>query len=63
MIFGFVGSVCCNYATKLKYLMRVDDSLDIFAMHGIGGIVGNLLTGLFAAYVFLGSDDQVAFAN
>ena len=49
VIFGVVGAVCCNFATKLKYVLKVDDSLDIFAEHGVGGIVGNLLTGLFAA--------------
>ncbi|PGH01473.1 hypothetical protein AJ79_07911 [Helicocarpus griseus UAMH5409] len=49
VVFGIVGATACNYATKLKYLMRIDDSLDVFAVHGIGGIVGNLLTGLFAA--------------
>ncbi|OJJ63497.1 hypothetical protein ASPSYDRAFT_139340 [Aspergillus sydowii CBS 593.65] len=48
-IFGVVGAASCNYATKVKYLLRVDDALDIFAVHGIGGLVGNLLTGLFAA--------------
>ncbi|KAL4766236.1 ammonium permease MEP2 [Aspergillus foveolatus] len=48
-IFGVVGAAACNFATKVKYLIRVDDALDIFAVHGIGGLVGNLLTGLFAA--------------
>lgn len=52
-IFGVVGAIACNYATKLKFLLRVDDTLDIFAVHGVGGLVGNLLTGLFAAYVSL----------
>lgn len=51
VIFGVVGATACNFATKLKYTLRVDDSLDIFAVHAIGGIVGNLLTGLFAAWV------------
>jgi Amt family ammonium transporter len=51
VIFGIVGAAACNYGTKLKYVLRVDDALDIFAVHGIGGFVGNLLTGLFAAYV------------
>lgn len=50
-IFGVVGAVACNYATKLKFLLRVDDALDIFAVHAVGGLVGNILTGLFAAYV------------
>ncbi|KAL4886558.1 ammonium transporter AmtB-like domain-containing protein [Aspergillus karnatakaensis] len=49
VVFGVVGAISCNYATKLKYLIKVDDALDIFAVHGIGGVVGNLLTGLFAA--------------
>ncbi|EXJ77356.1 hypothetical protein A1O3_09582 [Capronia epimyces CBS 606.96] len=49
VIFGIVGAIACNYGTKLKFLLRIDDSLDIFAIHGIGGLVGDLLTGLFAA--------------
>ncbi|TRX93248.1 hypothetical protein FHL15_005827 [Xylaria flabelliformis] len=49
VIFGVVGGIGCNLATKLKFLMGADDALDIFAVHGIGGIIGNLLTGLFAA--------------
>ncbi|KAH0843370.1 hypothetical protein AYO21_09945 [Fonsecaea monophora] len=49
VIFGVVGGIACNYATKLKFLLHIDDSLDIFAIHGIGGLVGDLLTGLFAA--------------
>jgi Amt family ammonium transporter len=49
VVFGVVGAVTCNFSTKLKYLIKVDDALDIFGEHGMGGIVGNLLTGLFAA--------------
>ena len=49
VIFGVVGAVCCNFATKLKYLINVDDSLDIFAEHAVGGLVGNILTAFFAA--------------
>ncbi|KAI1658891.1 ammonium transporter [Daldinia decipiens] len=49
VIFGIVGGIGCNFATKLKFVMGVDEALDIFAVHGIGGIIGNLLTGLFAA--------------
>jgi ammonium transporter, Amt family len=51
VVFGVVAGIACNYATKLKYFLRCDDALDIFAVHGIGGLVGNILTGLFAAYV------------
>ncbi|KAI0139466.1 ammonium transporter [Hypoxylon sp. NC0597] len=49
VVFGIVGSIGCNFATKLKFIMGVDEALDIFAVHGIGGIIGNLLTGIFAA--------------
>jgi Amt family ammonium transporter len=49
VVFGIVGAAACNYGTKLKYVLGIDDALDIYAVHGIGGIVGNLLTGLFAA--------------
>lgn len=49
MVFGVVGASLANYATKLKFLLRIDDALDIFAVHGIGGLVGNILTAFFAA--------------
>jgi Amt family ammonium transporter len=49
VIFGVVSGVACNYATKLKYLMQIDDAIDIFASHCVGGVLGNLMTGLFAA--------------
>ncbi|KAL5118318.1 ammonium transporter Amt1 [Pleosporales sp. CAS-2024a] len=49
VVFGVVGGISCNYATKLKYFLRCDDALDIFAVHGIGGFVGNILTAFFAA--------------
>ena len=49
VIFGAVGGVACNYATKLKYFLRCDDALDIFAVHGVGGFIGNILTAFFAA--------------
>ncbi|MFM7330214.1 MAG: ammonia channel protein, partial [Brachymonas sp.] len=45
---GLIAGVCCYWgATGLKRLLRVDDSLDVFGVHAIGGIVGALLTGLF----------------
>jgi Amt family ammonium transporter len=48
VLFGFLAGTVCNFATQLKFVFGYDDCLDIFASHGIGGIVGNLLTGLFA---------------
>ena len=44
VIFGIVGAFACNYATKIKSWISVDDAFDIFAEHCVGGIVGNLLT-------------------
>ncbi|KIY67790.1 ammonium transporter [Cylindrobasidium torrendii FP15055 ss-10] len=48
VLFGVVAGTVCNFATQLKFLCGYDDTLDIFASHGVGGIVGNILTGLFA---------------
>jgi ammonium transporter, Amt family len=48
LIFGALGASFANYATKLKFLLRIDDALDIFAVHGIGGLVGNICTAFFA---------------
>lgn len=45
---GVLGAAFANYATKLKFLLRIDDALDIFAVHGVGGFVGNILTAFFA---------------
>lgn len=44
VIFGVVAGFCCNKATQLKYRVHIDEHLDIFAIHAVGGIVGNLLT-------------------
>lgn len=49
VIFGVVGAITCNFATKLKFVLGIDDALDIFAEHAVGGIAGNLLTAFFAA--------------
>ena len=46
---GLIAGVVCFYAaTKVKFWLGYDDSLDAFGVHGIGGIVGALLTGVFA---------------
>ena len=46
---GVAGVGCFLGATKLKKAMGYDDSLDAFGVHGIGGIIGALLTGVFCA--------------
>ncbi len=50
IIIGIAAGVCCYWAvTTLKRMAGYDDSLDAFGVHGIGGIVGAILTGVFAA--------------
>lgn len=47
---GSIAGVACFYATQfLKRVLEVDDSLDVFPVHGVGGAVGTTLTGVFAA--------------
>jgi Amt family ammonium transporter len=46
---AIAGVVCFISATKLKRALGYDDSLDVFGVHAVGGIVGALLTGVFAA--------------
>lgn len=49
LIIGILAGVACFWgATSLKRMCGYDDSLDVFGVHGIGGIVGALLTGVFA---------------
>ncbi|KAF9447561.1 ammonium transporter [Macrolepiota fuliginosa MF-IS2] len=48
VLFGAAAGTACNFATQLKFIFGYDDALDIFASHGIGGMVGNVLTALFA---------------
>ena len=43
------GVICFLASTKLKRALGYDDSLDVFGVHAVGGIVGAILTGLFAA--------------
>ncbi|MDA8360719.1 MAG: ammonium transporter [Gammaproteobacteria bacterium] len=49
LVIGMAGGIACFWAvTYVKNLLGYDDSLDVFGVHGIGGIVGLLLTGVFA---------------
>ncbi|WPR76150.1 ammonium transporter [Algoriphagus sp. NG3] len=46
--FGGIGAVVSNLAVHAKFLNKIDDTLDVFACHGIGGIMGMILTAIFA---------------
>ncbi|HWL30358.1 MAG TPA: ammonium transporter [Burkholderiaceae bacterium] len=48
------GAICLWGVNGLKKMLRADDSLDVFGIHGVGGIVGALLTGVFNAQVLGG---------
>ncbi len=48
MVIGFVAGFACLWGVNgLKRMLGADDSLDVFGVHGVGGIVGALLTGVF----------------
>jgi len=60
VIIGLIaGVVCYIAATSLKHVMGYDDSLDAFGVHGIGGIVGGLLTGVFVSKDISGADGSL----
>lgn len=49
MLMGLIaGAVCCYACSKLKARFAYDDSLDAFGVHGVGGTLGALLTGIYA---------------
>lgn len=48
MFFGFIAAIVSNFVVHAKFLNRIDDTLDVFACHGVGGIMGMILTAVFA---------------
>ena len=49
IIIGAVAALCCNGAARLvKHKLKTDDTVDVFACHGVGGTIGALLTAVFA---------------
>jgi Amt family ammonium transporter len=60
VVIGLIaGVVCFVAATSLKHAIGYDDSLDAFGVHGIGGIIGALLTGAFVSKEISGVDGSV----
>ncbi len=61
LVIGIAAGVVCFVATNyIKRTLKIDDSLDVFPVHGVGGILGTLLTGIFASSalgVFSGQED------
>jgi Amt family ammonium transporter len=66
LIIGLVAGVLCFFATQLiKRKLKIDDSLDVFPVHGVGGFTGLLLTAVFSATQFdgLGLPDGVGIGQ
>jgi Amt family ammonium transporter len=66
LVIGLLAGVVCFWATQLvKRKLQIDDSLDVFPVHGVGGLLGVLLTGVFSASSLggLGLDEGVSIAG
>jgi Amt family ammonium transporter len=61
MFIGFFAALVSNWAIYLKDKTGIDDTLDVFPSHGIGGIIGMLLTGVFASDVGLIYGEWITF--
>ncbi len=59
IVIGLVAGVLCYSAVLLKNKMKLDDSLDVWAVHGVGGTWGILAAGIFVGIGFLGISDHV----
>ncbi len=56
---GFLAGFVCYFACGfVKHTMKIDDSLDVFAVHGVGGIMGTILVAVFGVAAFGGSSDH-----
>lgn len=56
VVLGIVTGIVCNLSTGIKYLVGVDDALDILAEHGMAGVVGLVFNALFGADWVIGMD-------
>lgn len=64
ILIGFTTSVVCFYAVSFKHKLRVDDALDTYPVHGVGGTIGAILTAFFATTeVNSGGKDGVLRGN
>ena len=63
LVIGILAGLVCYEATQyIKKVLKIDDSLDVFPVHGVGGILGTLLTGVFASASFggMGMDNSIS---
>jgi Amt family ammonium transporter len=56
LVIGLSAGIVCFYATPfIKQKLKIDDSLDVFPVHGVGGILGTMLAGVFVSAGFGGA--------
>ncbi|WP_419190117.1 ammonium transporter [Stieleria marina] len=60
---GSSGLICFIFATKIKQKFGYDDTLDVFGVHGVGGFLGTIMCGVFAAKQFGGSGVDAGIAS
>lgn len=63
LLLGAIAAMPSYFVIEWRARTRLDDSLDVFAAHGIGGITGALLTGVFAESAWSGATDGLLFGN
>jgi len=65
IIGGLAGLVCFAATNYMKRTLNIDDSLDVFPVHGVGGLIGTLLTGILVSSYFggIGYPDKVGMGD
>jgi Amt family ammonium transporter len=63
LLMGAIAAIPSYYLIQWRARTRFDDSLDVFAAHGVGGITGALLTGVFADSAWSGAADGLLYGN
>ncbi|MDR3375417.1 MAG: ammonium transporter [Ancalomicrobiaceae bacterium] len=57
------GGICYWFSTSVKYRFNYDDSLDVFGVHGVGGVMGTLMAGVFATASVSAHDGQAGISG
>ena len=62
VIIGIIAGMVCYFAVMLKNKLKLDDALDVWGVHGVGGLLGIILLGIFASLAFnpAGTDGLLA---
>ena len=64
VVIGLIaGGVCYFFCTVAKHRLRYDDSLDVFGVHGVGGVMGTLMAGVFATRAITASEADPGVAG